>query len=157
MTCDEPDLDRMRDGLMREVDRLARRRHVYTSASMLAGVVVVLAATTGAVRVVLASQQLRENAAYCYEKPSTSSRVQQVGDPSPGGVERAARAADLCASVWRAGFLGDDGSTRPPDDGRAHPVPELFVCENRDGTVAVFPHGPTSTVGCSDLGLAPAP
>lgn len=32
-----------------------------------------------------------------------------------------------------------------------HPVPELFVCSQRDGTLAVFPE--QDGVACSDLSL----
>lgn len=156
MTRPEPDFERMRAEMMREVDRLSRRKSVRTRLGVAASIAVVVAAATGAVWVVLASQELRENSAYCYEEASTSSRVQQVGDPSPVGEDRVARAIDLCGSVWRAGFLGDQGSTRPPNDGRVHPVPSLFVCQQRDGTLAVFPDEGTPPT-CEELGLAAAP
>jgi hypothetical protein len=156
MARHESDFDWRRDEMTRKVDQLTRHRRARNGAGAVPAPRLVLMATSGTVRVVLASKQLPENAAYCYEEASMSSHVQQVGDPSAWGEDRVARAIDLCGSVWRAGFLGDDGSTRPPNDGRMHPIPNVFVCQNRDGTLAVFPadgEPPTS----AELGLVPVP
>jgi len=153
MTIDEPNYDRMRDNLMREVRRRRNRSRSPKRVSIFIGAGVLVAATTGGALIALASAELRHNSAYCYESPSLQSRAQQVGDPSPVGDDRVARAIDLCESVWRIGVLGGENDGPPPNDGRIHPVPELFVCSQRDGTLAVFPE--QDGVACSDLSLEP--
>ena len=40
------------------------------------------------------------------------------------------------------------------EDGQTYPVPDLFVCVQRDDTLAVFPE--TAGVTCDDLGLRAA-
>lgn len=154
MTTDGPNYDRMRDNLMREVRRRRDRSRSRRRVSIIVGAGILVAATTGGALIALASAELRHNSAYCYESPSLQSRVQQVGDPSPVGDDRVARAIDMCESVWRIGVLGGENDGPPPHDAQIHPVPELRVCTQRDGTLAVFPN--ESGTACKDLGLEPA-
>lgn len=151
MTTNEPNYDRMRSELMEEVRRRRERNRTRKRIGVFLGVGVAVTATTGAAMIALASAELRQNSAYCYEAASTQSRAQQVGDPSPVGDDRVGRAIDLCASVWRIGLLGGEDDGPPPNDGRIHHVPELFVCTQRDGVLAVFPE--ERDVDCGDLGL----
>lgn len=155
MTFHPPDFGRMRADLMRHVDAERHRRRLRRRVSLFVGGGLVIALATGATVIALASPELREKAAYCYEDTSDSSRVQPVGDPSADATDRVERALSLCASVWRAGILGthDDGTR--PDDGRVYPVPELFACLQRDGTLAVFPA--REGVTCAALGRESAP
>lgn len=153
MNVDEPNYDRMRDDLIREVRRRTDRDRARKRVGVFIGAGVLVVATTGGAVIALASAELRHNSASCYESASLQSRAQQVGDPSPVGEDRVARAIDLCESVWRIGVLGGDNDGPPPNDGRIHPVPELFVCAQRDGTLAVFPE--QNGAACSDLGLEP--
>ena len=98
--------------------------------------------------------ELRQNSASCFEAASLDSVVQQVGDPSAAGEDRVSRAIDLCASVWSIGLIGAGLDGPPPNDGQTYPVPDLFVCVQRDDTLAVFPE--TAGVTCDDLGLRAA-
>lgn len=153
MTVDEPNYDRMRDDLMREVQRRTDRNRTRKRVGVFIGAGVLVVATTSGALIALASAELRHNSAYCYESASLQSRAQQVGDPSPVGDDRVTRAIDLCESVWRIGVLGEEDEGPPPNDGRIHAVPELFVCSQHDGTLAVLPE--EDGVACSDLGLNP--
>lgn len=153
MTVDEPNYDRMRDDLIREVRRRTDQKRSRKRIGVFIGAGVLVAATTGGAVIALASAELRQNSAYCYEAPSLQSRAQHVGDPSPVGDDRVARAIDLCESVWRIGVLGGEDDGPPPNDGRIHPVPELIACSHRDGTLAVFPD--ENGASCSKLGLEP--
>lgn len=154
MTANEPDYDRMRGALMLEVRRLRSRSRTRKKAGTIAGAGVLAVVTTAGAVLALASTELRQNSASCYEAASTDSVVRQVGDPSAGGGDRYARAIDLCASVWNVGLIGAGLDAPPPNDGSAYPVPDLFACVQRDDTLAVFPETPGVT--CDDLGLLPA-
>jgi len=153
MTATEPDFDRMRTMLMRDVERLRARARVRTKVGVFVGAGILVAATTAGTLLALASTELRQNSASCFEAASLDSVVQQVGDPSADDGDRVARATDLCASVWSVGLLGADLDGPPPNDGQAYPVPDLFACVQRDDTLAVFPQ--TAGVTCDDLGLRP--
>lgn len=153
MTAREPDYDRMRAALMEDVRRLRARSRVRKKVGAFVGAGVLVAATTAGTLLALASAELRQNSASCFESASVDSVVQQVGDPSAGGGDRVARAIDLCASVWSIGLLGAGLDAPPANDGRTYPVPDLFVCVQRDDTLAVFPQ--TDGVTCEDLGLRP--
>lgn len=142
----------MRDRLVAEVDRRRARRRVRRK-WIAAGVgAAVLAVTTGAVWVALATPELRNDTATCFERASLTAPNRLVGDPSPQGADRVERATDLCASLWRGGFLGNGTETAPPNDGRIRPVPTLFVCQQPNGTLAVFP-GTGSNPSCQSLEL----
>ncbi len=154
MTATEPDFDRMRTTLMRDVERLRARSRVRRKVGVFVGAGVLVAATTAGTLLALASTELRQNSASCFEAASLDSVVQQVGDPSADDGDRVARAIDLCASVWSAGVLGADLDGPPPNDGQVYLVPDLFACVQRDDTLAVFPQ--TAGITCDDLGLRPA-
>lgn len=157
MTC-EPDFERMRERLMQRVSRLNRRRHVTRRIGITAGIALAATATTGATFVVFASPFARAATATCYEQASTASYHTQTGlalranqQPEDALVgNRVARALGLCETVWRFGILGTPD--HEPDDTYSHPAPDLFACELRDGTLAVFP-AQDAAVTCLDLGL----
>lgn len=151
MTATGPDFDRMRTALMHDVQRLRARSRVRKKVGVFMGAGVLVAATTAGTLLALASTELRQNSASCFEAASVDSVVQQVGDPSADDGDRVARAIDLCASVWSIGLLGAGLDGPPPNDGQTYPVPDLFVCVQRDDTLAVFPETPGVT--CDDLGL----
>lgn len=152
MTGGGPDFGRMRERLLEEVDRRRVRRRLRNK-WIAAGVgAALLAATTGAVWVALASPERRDNTASCYERASLSAPNRLVGDPSPQGSDRVERAVDLCASLWRGGFIGHGTETAPPNDGRIRPVPSLFACQQPNGTLAVFP-GTGREPSCQSFGL----
>ncbi len=155
MTFHPPDFGRMRNDLMRQIDLQRMRRRARRRAAVFVGAGLVVAVATGAAVIALASPELRENAAYCYEDASENSRVQPVGDPSAVGGDRVDRAIELCRSVWRVGLIGVHGDGARPGDGRVYPVPDLFVCLQRDGTLAVFPQRPGVT--CAALGRETPP
>lgn len=152
MTAGGPDFRRMQERLVREVERReircrTRRKWIVAGAGA-----VLLAGTTGAVWAAIASPELRNNTATCYQSPSLSAPKRLVGDPSPGGEDRESRAIDLCGSLWRGGFLGNGTETAPPNDGRIRPVPPLFACQQLDGTLAVFP-ATDARATCASMGL----
>ena len=153
MTAKEPEFDRMRTALMRDVKRRRARSRARTKVGVFVGAGILVAATTAGTLLALASTELRQNSASCFEAASLDSVAQQVGDPSADDGDRVARAIDLCASVWSIGLPGADLEGPPPNDGQVYPVPDLFACVQRDYTLAVFPQ--TAGVTCDDLGLRP--
>jgi hypothetical protein len=98
-----------------------------------------------------------ETSARCY----TVTQYSAKGDDFPGtsiaaaGTDdtpgRVMSAVDVCASLWRAGFLqaGVPTPVRHPDQA-SYPVPALVGCVLADGRAAVFP-GTSAT--CTSLGL----
>jgi hypothetical protein len=98
-----------------------------------------------------------ETSARCY----TVAQYSAKGDDFPGtsiaaagtadAPGRVTSAVDVCASLWRSGFLqpGVPTPVRNPDQA-SYPVPALVGCVMADGQAAVFP-GTTAT--CNALGL----
>lgn len=59
----------------------------------------------------------------------------------------------MCEAAWRQGFAGPNGQSAPPD-GVVNPVPQLYVCGQRNGVLAVFPYEDNVRLDCGELGLS---
>jgi len=136
-----------------------RRRRVLVVGAFAA--VALGGASAAAAYTVLAPERATQrDSARCYTQVSsdtgdgfpgtTIAIAQEVGGPPKQDVPP--EAVQVCAVLWRQGFLTEAGPTAPPDGGPPsdHPVPELVACVLPSGEAAVFP-GDAQT--CSELGL----
>jgi len=137
--------------------RRPRRRLRITLAS--AGTAIVLGGGGAIAYSAIATNSVTdESSARCYSVASYSSKG---GDDFPGtsisavdagdAPGRVTSAIDVCASLWRAGFLqaGVTGQVRNPTQA-TYPVPALVGCVMANGQAAVFPG--TAAI-CSQFGL----
>lgn len=140
-----------------EPQSVRRRRVLVVGAS---AAVALGGASAAAAYTVLAPERATErDSARCYTQVSSD-----TGDGFPGTTIAIAqsveapeqdvppKAVQVCADLWRQGFLTEAGPTAPPDGGPPsdRPVPQLVACVLPSGQTAVFP-GDAQT--CSELGL----
>ena len=115
------------------------------------GGVAVAALTGGTIIVANESIETINSYVYCYEAADLEA------DRADAVFESADDPATICGEFWRAGRLGQEGRIDPNDPDNNFPVPDLVVCEGRDGVAAVFPRNDAESNDqglCEALGLA---
>ncbi len=148
-----PEFDALRERSLASIRRHERRRRIGMRVGVWSGAAVLVLGGTGAVWTVIASEELREHSAACYDAQDLDSRHNDIGSVDPGAMDRTELALSMCEAAWRQGFAGPHGQDAPPD-GVDNPVPRLYACLQPNGVIAVFPYENDMRRTCGHLGLS---